>query len=40
MSLFRIGYFSSVANVLTRYPQIWYVNKGDLFEKNFLASDQ
>ena len=40
MSLFRTGYFSSVANVLTRYPQIWYVNKGDFFEKNFLASDQ
>ena len=38
--LLRTGYFLSVANVLTRYPQIWNGNKGDFFEQNSLASDQ
>ena len=40
LSLLRTGYFLLVANVLTRYPQIWHVNKWDFFEQNFVASDQ
>ena len=40
LSLLRTGYFSSVANVLTRSPKIWYVNKRDFLEHNLLASDQ
>ena len=39
-SLLRTGYFSSVANVLTRGPKIWHVNKWDFLQHNFVASDQ
>ena len=40
LPLLRTGYFSSTANVLTSRPKIWDVDKRDLFEHNFLASDQ
>ena len=40
VSLLRAGYFSSAANVLTSSLKIWLVNKGDLFQVNFLDSDQ
>ena len=40
LSLLRTGYFSSVANVLTTNPTIWYVNKRDFFEHNLFARDQ
>ena len=38
LSLLRTGYFSSVANVLTRNHKIWHINKEDFFEHNFVAS--
>ena len=38
LSLWRTGYFSSAANVLTRSSKIRYVSKGDFFEHNFVAS--
>ena len=40
LSLFRTGYFSSAANVLTSSPTIWHVNKRDLFQLNSLGRDQ
>ena len=40
LSLIRTRYFSSVANVLTRSPNIWHVNRRDFSEHNFLASYQ
>ena len=40
LSLLRRGYFSSVGNVLTSSPKIWYVNKRDFLEHNFLSSDK
>ena len=40
LSLLRIGYFSSVANVFTSRPKIWHVKKRDIFEHKFVASDQ
>ena len=40
LSLFRLRYFSSVANVLTRSPQILHVNERDFFQLNFLSSDR
>ena len=39
-SLLRTGYFSSVTNVLTSCPKIWYVNKRDFFVHDFHARDQ
>ena len=38
MSLFRTGYFSSAANVLTKSPKIWHVNKTDFFHLKWLRS--
>ena len=38
LSLLRTGYFA--ANVLTISPKIWYVNKRDFFEHNYVASGQ
>ena len=38
--LLRTGYFSSGANVLTRNPKIWHVNKRDFFELHLLGSDR
>ena len=40
LSLLRSGYFSSAANVLTSSPKIWYVNKGDSFQLNWIFSYQ
>ena len=40
LSLFRTGYFSSLANVLTSSPKIWHVNKRHFFVHNFLTSDK
>ena len=40
LSLLRTGYFSSVANVLTSSPKIWHVNERDIFQLNWLGSDQ
>ena len=40
LSLLRTGYFSSAANVLTSSPKIWHVNKRDVFQLNWLGSDQ
>ena len=40
LSLLRIRYFSSAANVLTSSPKIWHVNKRDVFQLNWLGSDQ
>ena len=40
LSLLRTGYFSLAANVLTRSPKIWHVNKTNFLEHNLLASDQ
>ena len=40
LSRLRRGYFLSVANVLTRSPKIWHVNKRELFEHNFSVSGQ
>ena len=40
LPLLRTGYFSSTANMLTRSPKIWHVNKRDFFQLNFLTSDQ
>ena len=40
LSLFRSGYFSSAANVLTSSTMIWHVNRRALFQLNILSSDQ
>ena len=40
LSLLRKGYFSSTANVLTSSPKIWHVNKRDVFQLNWLRSNQ
>ena len=40
LSLLRTGYISLAANVLTRGPKIWYVNKRDFFEHNFVSNGQ
>ena len=40
LSLLRTGYFSSAANVLTSSPKIWHVNKRDVFQLNWLRSNQ
>ena len=40
LSLLRTGYFSSAANVLTSSPKILHVNKRDVFQLNWLGSDQ
>ena len=40
LCLLRTGYFIYLANVLTRSPKIWHVNKRDSLEHNFIASDQ
>ena len=39
MSLFRTGYFSSAADVLTSSSKIWHVNKRDFFQLNWFVSD-
>ena len=39
-SLLRKGYFSSVANVLTRNLKIWHVNKRDFLDYNIPAREQ
>ena len=39
-SIWRTRYFSSAADVLTRSPKIWHVNKRDFFEFSWLGSDQ
>ena len=39
-SLLRTGYLSSVANVLTRCPKNFHVNKRKFFDYNFPASEQ
>ena len=38
--LLRTGYFLSAANVLTRSPKIWHLNKRDFFQLNWLSSGQ
>ena len=38
LSLLTTGYFSSAANVLTRSPKIWHVNKTDFFHLKWLRS--
>ena len=38
--LLRTRYFSLVANMLTSSPKIWHVNNRDIFEHNFVASNQ
>ena len=40
LSLARTGYFSSAANVLTRCPKIWHVNKRNFSHVNWLGLDQ
>ena len=40
MSLWRTRYFSSSTNVSTSSPEIFPVNKRDLFQLNFLGSDR
>ena len=40
LALVRTGYFSSAANVLTSSPKIWHVIKRDVFQLNWLGSDQ
>ena len=39
LSLWRTGYFSSAANVLTSSPKIWHFNNRDFFQINSLGSD-
>ena len=39
LSLWRIRYISSAANVLTSSPKILHVNKKDCFQTNFLGGD-
>ena len=39
LSLLRTGYLSSASNVLNCTPKIWYVNKRDFFQLNWLGSD-
>ena len=38
LSPLTTGYFSSAANVLTRSPKIWHVNKTDFFHLKWLRS--
>ena len=40
LSLVRTGYLSSAANVLTNSTKIFNVHKRDLFQLNWLGSDQ
>ena len=40
LSLLTTGYFWSAANVLRRCPKIWHVKKRDVFQLNWLGSDQ
>ena len=40
LSRLRTGYISSAANVITSSPNIWHVNKRDIFKLNWLDSDQ
>ena len=40
LSLWGTRYFLSAANVFTGSSKIFHVNKGDLFQLNFLDSDQ
>ena len=40
VSLLRTGNFSSAANVLTSSQKIFHVNKRDVFQLNWLGSDQ
>ena len=40
LSLLRTGYFLSAANVLTKSSKIFYVNKRNFFQLNWLGRDQ
>ena len=40
LSLLRTEYFSLADNVLTSSPKIWHVNKRDVFQLNWLSSDE
>ena len=40
VSLLRRRYLPSVPNVLTSSPKIWYVNKRDFLQVNWLGGDQ
>ena len=40
VSLLRTGNFSLAANVFTSSQKIWHVNKRDVFQLNWLGSDQ
>ena len=40
LSLVRTGYILSAANMLTSSPNIWHVKKRDVFQLNWLGSDQ
>ena len=40
LSLLRTRYFSSVANVLTRSPKIWHVNKRDFWEFSLPVTNE
>ena len=40
LSLFRTGYFSSAANVLTNSPNNLHVNQKDFYQLNWLGNDQ